>query len=394
VPATAETSRPPSRAPLEDGHSRHRSLPPDNTLQDILHHPHAELRERVISALIAFPIKQNFHAAAQLASCGCSCHFHIDPDAGKVRPAVFRCRHRLCPLCSRARVAQAADQLTQILTNMTHPRQLILTVKSREAPLREQLSDLRTWFGKLRRTAFWKKNVTGGCYTVEITINEATGLWHPHLHIVFDGAYLPHRAVQQHWHRITHGSAIVWLSDVTNRMPMIKELTKYIGKPAKLHTFTDAQIREYVAATRGARMIGTFGSFHGRKLEDNTPRDLPSPDTYSITLSRLVFLASRGDITAQQLSLAISDRWPRLAPYVYHAMPQLEPTESKDRRQAAAMAQVLGRSAPPPIATQHAQAQEVLDTRIFILFTRLRLDQQSGAHDSIDIYGHALTEAV
>ena len=394
MPATAETSRPPSRAPLEDAPRRHRSLPADNNLQEILHQRHADIRERVIGALIGFPIKANFHAAAQLASCGCTCHFHVDPDVGKVRPAVFRCRHRVCPLCSRQRVAQAADQLTAILTDMKHPRQLILTVKSRQAPLREQLSDLRSWFGKLRRTAFWKKNVTGGCYTVEITVNEATGLWHPHLHIVFDGDYLPHRAVRQHWHRITHGSEVVWLSDVKLRMPMVKELTKYIGKPAKLNTFTDAQIREYVNATRGARMIGTFGSFHGHKLDDNTPRDLPSPDAYSITLSRLVFLASRGDLTAQQLSLAIAVRWPRLAPYVYHAMPQLEPPEAKERRQADAMAKVLQQSAPPTPPPKSDQAQEVLDAKIFILFTRLRIDQQSGAHQCIDEFGHAIAEAL
>jgi len=367
-----------SLQPILNHPKRPSRLPEQTNLQDCLHEPHAEVRDKIINALNSHPVDKTRRWATRLAGCSSRAVLFIDPALGKVKPWINRCRHRLCPFCAKSRSAHVAHQLHAVLTKMTRPRLIVLTVKSNENNLTEQLANLRTWFRKLRHTPAWKKAVTGGAYTLEITRNEETGAWHPHVHIIYDGEYLPVKLLQFLWHKITGGSSIVWISEVQDREGAARELAKYIGKPQRVATFPDRQLIEYAYAVNGSRMLQTFGNSYGLTVEDKDPGQADAPDTYHVNLSRLAFLAKRGAATPTRLLYFIAERWPLFAPYIYHQHPQLKPDPTPAEAQAR-LASVLHGHPPPKTRAQPTHDdQEMLDAKIFLAFTRYRQEDQQG----------------
>lgn len=362
-----------------------KSLPGQTGLQDVLHEPHRVDRDTVIDALQESYAPAVRRAAQQLAGCANAARFYIDPDEGKVRPWIRRCKHRLCPFCGRARSAHVAEQLTQIMYKMKRPRMLVLTVRSRREPLRVQLHDLRGWLSRLRRSKDWRTRVRGGAYTVEVTLNERTGLWHPHLHVVYEGEYFPFKLLQGLWHEITGGSEVVWVQAVHEVAGAARELAKYIGKIQQLDRLDGQQIREYAEAVRGGRMVQAFGESYGFAVvdEDGLP-EKPAAE-YTVSLPRLVFLAGQGAGVPQRLLLLIAERWPVFASYIWHLAPMLEPEESRHRRQARLLANIEGRAPPQQKPPGEKNDVEKLEANMFLAFTAYRLEDEGHVYDDVDM---------
>lgn len=353
-------------------------------LQEVLHEPHHVHRDTVIDALEESYSPSLRRAAQQLAGCANAARFYIDPDQGKVRPWIRRCKHRLCPFCGRARSSYVAGQLTEVMQQMKRPRMLVLTVRSREEPLRVQLHDLRRWLRALRRSKDWRARVRGGAYTVEVTLNERTGLWHPHLHVVYDGEYFPFKLLQRLWHDVTGGSEVVWVQAVHQVAGAARELAKYIGKIQQLDRLDGKQIREYAQAVRGARMVQAFGNSYGVDVKDEDPLPEKPASEYSVTLPRIVFLAANGAATPQRLLLLIADRWPVFASYIWHLAPMLEPEESRHRRQARLLANIEGRAPPKAALRDRKRDVEKIDARMFLAFTAFRQEDEGHLYMDID----------
>jgi len=327
------------------------SLADQSGLQDAIHAPHAKLRDRVMDTLFNSGIPDLQRQAAKMSECACSIHLFFDQDAGTVREYTHTCKARLCPHCGRRRSNHVAKQMYPLVDQMKQPRHLVLTVKSRPAELRDQAKDLVRWFAKLRRTPFWRKNVTQGVYTVEITVNERTGLWHPHVHIIFDGQYLPQAKIRHLWHDITGGSEIVWIEQAYNKDGLVRELCKYIGKPQKSEHWTDRQIIEYAQAVKGMRMVQTFGKKRPKPINDEAPTDEKQGEDESISLARLIWLAEKDQRQAVQVLPMIAIRWPHIGRYIYNRMPQLEPDLTREQRMLRVMATIDAGRAPPGLVT-------------------------------------------
>lgn len=324
-----------------------KTLPEQNGLQDAVHAPDLAERDRYILALIEAKEECIRNLARRMATCADSVHLFFDADDGTANEYLHRCKARLCPLCARARSNHVSRQVEEQVREMKSPRHLVLTVKSRDVGLTTQLRDLRGWFAKLRRTPFWQKHVTRGVYTVEVTINERTGLWHPHIHCVFEGQYLPYKIVQRLWHEITGGSEIIWLAPVDNAQGMARELCKYIGKPQQAEHWTDENIRTYALAIRGSRMMQSFGKARPKPILDLTPEMLAPTGTKSISLARILWLAEMCQEEAYRALPLIAERWPHLGRYIYNRMPQLEPDGTKAERILRIMAIIETGRAPP-----------------------------------------------
>ena len=316
-------------------------------LQDAVHQPHQRQRDRIMETLAESGDKNLQRQASSMSQCAASLHLFFNQAEGTVREYLHTCKARLCPLCGRRRSAHVAAQITPLVDAMKRPRHLVLTVKSRPDPLRQQITDLVTWFGKFRRTAWWRQNVTQGVYTIEATINERTGLWHPHLHIIFDGNYLPVKRIQYLWHIITGGSEIVWIEEAYSNPGLIAELCKYIGKPQKSEHWTDDQLREYALAIRGTRMVQTFGKKLLSAIRDENPPDEPKRDDDSISLSRIVWLATHGNEPAMQALPLLAMLSKHMARFIYAMMPQLEPDLTPAQRLLKAYAIIDAGRAPP-----------------------------------------------
>jgi len=359
-------------------------LHPQNHLQEVLHERHDRHRRRIIAALDDGYTRSHRRSAVRLAGCSSAARFYVDPDIGRVRPWLNRCMHKLCPFCGRARTAHVAKQLEAIMQAMKRPRAMILTVRSNDRPLRDQIAALRRSFRQLRSRRFWKDRVLGGAYTLEITLNERTELWHPHLHIIYDGAYMPVKLLQHNWHDVTGGSEVVWVQDVRDAPGAARELAKYIGKVQQVDRLKDHHIRAYADGVNGSRMVQTFGDTHGRRAEDHDPGQPDSPATYSLSLPRILHLTNLGVVTAANLLLLIANRWPVFANFISHEHPQLTPQDSPLRAQLRALAHITGSAPPESDASRETPDRKKLDAQIFLAFTRIRLDDEAGTYDVLD----------
>lgn len=363
------------------------SLPPQTALQESTHERHWDTRRKIILAIAAGYGNHHYRTATRLAYCCNGAALFVDPALGKVKPWISRCHHRMCPYCARTRSRRVAEQLLEILHRLEHPRVMILTVKSVDRPLGDQLRMLRRCFAALRRRKYWKDLVTGGAYTLEITLNKKTGLWHPHVHIIYDGKYFPQPILRKMWHDVTGSAAVVWLEKLRDFKGAARELTKYIGAPQRVADFTPVQIRNYADAVTGSRMLQTFGNVWGLKLEDKDEPDTESPDTYQVKISRLVHLAFQGAETPQRLLVLIAQRWTMFRSYIYHQLPKLERPPSIGDRLRRRLAVLEGR--PPPAAEDVTATIDIekLDSELFTTFCRFRADERADVFTDLEFQG-------
>jgi hypothetical protein len=343
-------------------------------LQDAIHAPHQKARDRTMEALYNSEISDLQRQAVKMSDCAASVHLFFDPARGTVREFTHTCKARLCPYCGRRRSAHVAAQMMPLISAMKRARHLVLTVKSKPGDLRNQVRDLVGWFAKLRRTPFWKQNVYQGVYTIEITVNERTGLWHPHVHIIFDGQYMPQAKLRYLWHNITNGSEIVWIEEAYSTAGLVQELCKYIGKPQKSEHWTDAQLVEYAQAVRGMRMVQTFGKRHPTAITDDGPEDEKQREDQSMSVARLCWLAQQDNAAAVAALPKVATRWPHLGRYIYARFPQLMPDRSREERLLRALAIIdAGRAPPEPVTPTQAADVKQLEAEICELLDKASL---------------------
>jgi hypothetical protein len=111
--------------------------------------------------------------------------------------------------------------------------------------------------------------VAGGVAILEIKYFPETNRWHPHLHIVAEGHYIPHAILKTAWAKASRTSSIVDVRAIPRNDKVVQYVTKYATKP-----FDSSFIRlperldEAIIAMRGVRSVTTFGSWRGLKLSD------------------------------------------------------------------------------------------------------------------------------
>jgi len=350
-------------------------LPPQSRLQDSLHEPHARNRDEIIVTLSDHGNDTLYKHARRMANCGSSAQIEVDPATQEARPWIWRCRSPLCPFCAVARAAKVRDQLALALKDVKRPRTLVLTVKSTATPLDAQLADMQNAFSRLRRTAIWKHHVKGGVYTIEITRNKDTGLFHPHIHAIYDGDFFPHADLRKAWHKITGNSEIVWLEDVRSRSNAIAELAKYISKPARIATWPKIAIVEYARGTMGKRFTSSFGNCRHPALKNPDPHVALRPDSIRLSITAIAAWAAEGDATAQTLIPMIAALWPLFGRYLYSEMPSLEPEESLAARQLRTHALITGESPPEPPPAPSDEERHNLNRRVANLVHRLHAER-------------------
>lgn len=100
------------------------------------------------------------------------------------------CNNRWCPVCNRIRTAKMINGYLPEFKKMTDPRFVTLTVVNVPA------GELSSTIDKMTREFILIKNVfckrkgfnINGIRKIEVTYNEKTDEYHPHFHIILDGA--------------------------------------------------------------------------------------------------------------------------------------------------------------------------------------------------------------
>lgn len=268
----------------------------------------APVRRRVIEALATANVPQRRRDA--FATCGHNAWVMVSTEEPKrYRVASSNCNDRFCTPCALTRASIIRRNLAAILQQrrseaispqtITH-RFLTLTVKTTPSePLRGTLDNLAKWFKRLRSSKIWRKCVRGGAAVLELKYNDPPGRWHPHLHIVIEGNYIPHEELKQTWHEITKTSYVCHVTALRNDEHTIGYITKYASKPLD-HTFCHEPdlVVEAIEALAGRKLIATFGTWYKYALLKREP----SGDWQTVmTLDTLVLRARGGDRDAQAI---------------------------------------------------------------------------------------------
>lgn len=215
-------------------------------------------------------VRTNVNAQRQerFASCGCGCQVQRSPSTGAVRVSANLCHDRFCVPCGSTRSRLIAANLERHL-NGRESRFLTLTLKHYTAPLSEQLTRLLTCFRNLRASKLWTQKVTGGAAFLEVKRSKCGRHWHPHLHVIVEGKYLPQSALSRQWLIHTGDSHVVDVRYVRDRNEVIRYVAKYAAKPLDGTLFTnDEWLDEACLSLRGRRLCTTFGTWRGVELEE------------------------------------------------------------------------------------------------------------------------------
>ena len=224
--------------------------------------------------------------------CGCDPWVARDPeDPDRLSIQVNACRSRWCVPCSQSRGSRIEHHLTNLLKE-SRSRFLTLTIRPHAQPLRAELERLYSAFQRLRRTRLWRDCVEGGAVVLEVVHSQRGEHWHPHLHVVCQGKYIPHAALSAHWHAITGDSFVVHITLAKFGNDAARYLAKYLRKPVDRTIVNKPdKLDELIRALRGRRMLTTFGTWRGFRL--TKPID-PTKWELCIPLDELIYRAARG----------------------------------------------------------------------------------------------------
>lgn len=216
------------------------------------------------------------------------------------------CHDRWCIPCQRQRAATIRRNLHRHLHNRRY-RFLTLTLKHTARPLAEQIDKLFRSFKALRKTGLWRDRVDGGAAFFELKLSKTDGLWHPHLHVVLDGLYIPQYHLACHWLQLTGDSNIVDIRPAGDTARVLRYVTKYVMK-----AYTPAIVRnadrldEAITALNARRTLITFGTWRRwRLLEQPHDGDWEVYDT----LISLVRWPNNGGTHRQDVLAAVRDNW-------------------------------------------------------------------------------------
>lgn len=236
--------------------------------------------------------------SADVRSCANYLIFHNYYTVSQIKLAKARTckKHMLCPFCARARAAKNVQKYMERFHVLTEenpklvPALLTLTVKNGD-DLGERFNHLqRSWkkYQEKRRDYFKKGRgfnelckVEGAVFSYETTVNQDTGEWHPHLHVVvLLSEYLDIKKLSQEWENITGDSKIVDIrklksSDDGSMVDAFCEVFKYALKFSEMEL--DENFEAYLGL-KGSRLQGSFGLFWGVKIPESLTDDLTDFD--------------------------------------------------------------------------------------------------------------------
>lgn len=181
------------------------------------------------------------------------------------------CHDRFCRPCSQFRSRTIANNIASYIRNRRF-RFLTITIKTSELTLKQGVDKLYRCFAKLRRTKLWGSRVTGGCCTCEVKPKAGDNGWHPHLHCIIEGKFLPLKPLRKLWLQITGDSYIIDISLGKDANDAARYISKYITKPFNSDVIRENErLKQAIHALHGRRLVSTFGHWRGQRLTVHQP---------------------------------------------------------------------------------------------------------------------------
>ncbi len=214
---------------------------------------------RIQSAYAMLDELEETRREVQLLNCHTLAYFARHKETGEVKIISQSCNLRWCPVCSKSKQALITKNVSNWLRMFKHPKILTLTKKHAERPLKEQIGELYKNFQNLRKRKFFKSAVTGGVWFFQIKRSKTDGLWHPHIHCLITGLFLPRDKLSKLWLKITGDSPVCDVRAVKDPDSACRHVARYATSPANLDNLSACEIAEIIQACHGRRFLGTWG---------------------------------------------------------------------------------------------------------------------------------------
>ncbi len=237
--------------------------------------------------------------AAKLSNCADFLIFkrYLTVDEVRLHAANFCKKHLLCPFCAMRRgtkyLQAYKDKLDVVLQENPKIRayMVTLTVKDGES-LQERFAHLRAALKKYRkqrqnalngqrRVEFAK--ALGGVHSIEIKRGKNSGLWHPHVHMIWLCQEVPNASqLSKEWLELTGDSYIVDVREfygdsvVDGFLEVFKYALKFSDMPL-------ADNWEAYQLLKEKRLVDNFGLLRGVKVpEELTDEDIDEEFVYML----------------------------------------------------------------------------------------------------------------
>lgn len=239
--------------------------------------------------------------ANQINSCQQAHMLFIGPgeiDKAETLVLPYCCNARFCPACSRERSVRTFNRVLDKLSpeferSIPDLRWITFTITNPpEGNLEQGIFDLLKGFRRLRDPHImngkrgqqwncWTESVDGYLWNLEISHNFKARTWHPHIHVIYSGDFMPWRALKIEWEKalrptgregdIKIGEAYT-VSDMSERqavrhcansraaMDCLREVCKYTLKPFETDIPASC-ILELTDAIFNKRLFGSGGDW-------------------------------------------------------------------------------------------------------------------------------------
>ena len=244
----------------------------------------------------------------RLRSCRTGARFMRNGITGQVRIASQSCHLRHCPLCTRTRTLTIKGNVTHWLKTARYPKILTLTLKHSDLPLRQQIDRLYESFKALRRRKLLSKTCTGGVWFFQVKKSKTDGKFHPHIHCLVSGGFIPQNKLAKAWFKITGDSHVVDVRMVKDPVTAARHVSRYAANPCSLRPLTLDECVLVARALQKRRLCGTWGIC--RKLKLTSKPEIDIKGWYSIGSWNAVFETHKTDPNAK----AILDAWKKGQP--------------------------------------------------------------------------------
>ena len=109
----------------------------------------------------------------------------------------------------------------------------------------------------------------GGVAFTEVKWSERGNRWHPHLHVLTHGRYIPRDPLKKEWLAVTGDSENIDIRLVQSDRGVLKYVTDYCGKGIDAAIIRQpALLDEAIRTLKGRRFLTAFGDFRGSCLTE------------------------------------------------------------------------------------------------------------------------------
>ncbi|MEK0111613.1 protein rep [Streptococcus suis] len=219
----------------------------------------------------------------RVRTCGEVLRFIKQADGSLKLYQAYFCKNKLCPMCNWRRSMKYSYQTSRIIDEAIKQqpkgRFLFLTLTVKNVPgelLNDTISQLTKSFDRLFKRAKVMKNLIAYLRSVEVTHNELTNTYHPHIHVLLmvRPSYFQSKndyITQLEWSDLWANSLKIDYTPVVDIRPIkstdkglkgaILETAKYPTKPIQL-TLDNASVVEYLyKGLYRKRQLGFGGLF-------------------------------------------------------------------------------------------------------------------------------------